>query len=384
MKIVEYILLLGAIQGILLSVLLFTKKINHTANVVLGIAMLALSLDVFHSAYIIFGYYQDFPHFIGITYAFPFLYGPIFYIYARLISTGENSFNPKFYLHFIPFTLVVIYGLIFVYFKSVDFKYLLIDSESVAPVPGLQIITYLKPVHGIIYVFLTIQVVRSYNSKIRNSYSNIERINLNWLKHLTIGLIVIWSIVVLSYFANILSERTLKLDHWIYMAASILIYSIGYLSLKQPQLFNPAIPKSKIEPEIVSKVKTGEETSYQKSGLNETDAQNYLQRLQDLMDDDKPYLNSDLTLRELAEKLTMSTHNLSEILNTRLNQNFYDFINHYRVEEVKRRLADNESRNFSLIAIAFDSGFNSKSSFNTIFKKQTGTTPSQYRTQLSS
>ena len=100
------------------------------------------------------------------------------------------------------------------------------------------------------------------------------------------------------------------------------------------------------------------------------------------METDKPYLNSELTLRELAGKLSMSTHNLSEILNTRLNQNFYDFINRYRVEEVKRRLAENESEKYNLIAIAFDSGFNSKSAFNTIFKKQTGTTPSQYRKQL--
>ena len=100
------------------------------------------------------------------------------------------------------------------------------------------------------------------------------------------------------------------------------------------------------------------------------------------METDKLYLNSDLTLRELAEKLSISPHNLSEILNTRLNQSFYDFINRYRVEEVKRRLADNDSDKYSLIAIAFDSGFNSKSSFNTIFKKQTGSTPSQYRNQI--
>lgn len=94
------------------------KKINHTANVVLAVAMLALSIDIFNSAYIIFGYYRGFPHFIGVSYAFPFLYGPIFYLYVKLISSGDNFFKAKYYLHFIPFILVVIYGLLFVYLKS--------------------------------------------------------------------------------------------------------------------------------------------------------------------------------------------------------------------------------------------------------------------------
>lgn len=363
--------------------LLFTKKINHTANVVLAIAMLALSLDVFHSAYLIFKYYEDFPHFAGATYAFPFLYGPIFYLYARLISSDNNTFNPKYYLHFIPFILVVIYGFVFVYLKSSEFKFALIRNELETPVPGLRLISYLKPVHGIIYVFLTIQVVRVYNNKIRNSFSNIERINLNWLRHLTIGLSIVWSIVVISFIVNAFSARDVKMDYLIYMGASILIYSIGYLSLRQPQIFDPMMQKSEPEPEEKSGIKTGESTSYQKSGLAEAEAQNYLKNLLQMMETDKPYLNSDLTLRDLAGKLSMSTHNLSEILNTRLNQNFYDFINRYRIEEVKRRLAEGESEKYNLIAIAFDSGFNSKSAFNTIFKKQTGTTPSQYRKQLS-
>lgn len=371
-------MLLGATQGVLLSILLFTKKINHTANVVLAVSMLALSIDVFHSAYILFEYYKEFPQFAGFTYAFPFLYGPIFYLYARLISEGNNSFNSKYYIHFIPFILVTIYGILFVYLKSSEFKLLLIRNELEEPLPGLQILDYLKPVHGIIYVFLTVYVVRVYNNKIRKSYSNIESINLNWLRHLTIGLSIIWGIVAITYVVDAISEKDIQMDHVIYIAASVLIYSIGYLSLRQPQIFDRVTHKSEAKPSI----KNGEAASYQKSGLTDAEAQNHLKNLLEMMEADKPYLNSDLTLRELAGKLSMSTHNLSEILNTRINQNFYDFINRYRVEEVKRRLAENESKKFNLIAIAFDSGFNSKSSFNTIFKKQTGATPSEYRKQL--
>jgi AraC-like DNA-binding protein len=245
--------------------------------------------------------------------------------------------------------------------------------------PGLQVIDYLKPVHGMIYVFLTIQIVKVYDDKIKNSYSSIERINLNWLKHLTIGLSIVWGIVVISYIINAVSPKGIEMDQMIYMSASILIYSIGYLSLRQPQIFEKVIQKQDSEPEPGLSAKIAEAASYRKSGLTDEEAQNHLKNLLSVMESDKPYLKSDLTLRELAEKLSMSAHNLSEILNTRLNQNFYDFINRYRVEEVKRKLADTESGKYSLLAIAFDSGFNSKSAFNTIFKKQTGVTPSQYR-----
>ncbi|MEJ2615337.1 MAG: helix-turn-helix domain-containing protein [Ignavibacteriaceae bacterium] len=275
----------------------------------------------------------------------------------------------------------MIYGFIFVYLQNSEFKFALIRNEI--EVPGLKLIGFLKPIHGMIYVFFTIQVVRVYNNKIRNSYSNIERINLNWLRHLAIGLSVVWGIVVITYVVNALSEKNIQMDYLIYLAASVLIYSIGYFSLRQPQIFQRAVMEPEIEPAPAAEVKTAEETSYRKSGLTDKEAENHLKNLLSVMETDKPYLNSELTLGELAGKLSISTHNLSEILNTRVKQNFYDFINRYRVEEVKRRLADKESEMYNLIAIAFDSGFNSKSAFNTIFKKQTGTTPSQYRRQFS-
>lgn len=344
--------------------------------------MLALSADVFNSAYVIFGYYKSFPHFAGITYAFPFLYGPIFFIYAKLLSSKPDKFEIKSLLHFIPFLLVVLYGFLFVYLKSSEFKISLFGGGSENVLPGLGLISYLKPVHGMLYVFLTINVVKIYNEKIRNSYSNIERINLNWLRYLTTGLSIVWGIVVISYIINEISANFIEMDFLIYTSASILIYSIGYFSLRQPQIFE-RIQKPNSEVLTGSVVKPVEAASYQKSGLTESDAQFYLKNLLMLMDAEKPYLNSELTIRELADKLSLSTHNLSEILNTRLNQKFYDFINRYRVEEVKRRLSVNNSQKYSLISIAFDSGFNSKSTFNIMFKKFTGMTPSDYRNRLS-
>jgi AraC-like DNA-binding protein len=100
------------------------------------------------------------------------------------------------------------------------------------------------------------------------------------------------------------------------------------------------------------------------------------------MEEEKPYLNPNLTLNDLSNKLGISNHNLSEILNTHLKQNFFDFVNQYRVEEVKKYLADEGNDHLTLLSIAFDAGFNSKSGFNAIFKKYIHVTPSEYRQRM--
>jgi len=98
-----------------------------------------------------------------------------------------------------------------------------------------------------------------------------------------------------------------------------------------------------------------------------------------LMENEKPYVDSGLTLTQLAGRLNISPHNLSEVINTQLQQTFFDFINHYRVEQVKTDLADSQKQHYTFLALALEAGFNSKSSFNAIFKKHTGMTPSEYQ-----
>jgi AraC-like DNA-binding protein len=124
---------------------------------------------------------------------------------------------------------------------------------------------------------------------------------------------------------------------------------------------------------------TDEGTVYEKSGLTDAQAEAYQKQLLRLMDEKKPYRNGYLTLQELADELSISAHNLSQVINTRLGKNFYDFVNEYRVEEVKRRLLDPKYQNLKILAIGLDAGFNTKSTFNAFFKKRTGVTPSRYR-----
>ncbi len=121
---------------------------------------------------------------------------------------------------------------------------------------------------------------------------------------------------------------------------------------------------------------------YAGSRLTESEGKQYAEKLSDYMKSSKPYLNPELTLSQLAGELGISGHILSQVVNEKFGLNFFDFINSYRVEEFKERASDPRYTNFSLLGIALDSGFNSKSAFNRIFKQKTGITPSQFRKTL--
>jgi AraC-like DNA-binding protein len=370
---VSTLFLLAAIQGILLSAVLFTRKRNHVGNILLACATLALSVELIFALYYSKGWYREFPHLMGISYPFPFLYGPIFYLYARLVSKQADRLRPIDLLHLAP--LVIAYLVSAPYYgMSGPEKIRFVESIlHQSPPQIISIIGSFVPIQGIIYTVLVIRVVAQYDRRIKDSFSNVDRINLHWLKYLSVGLIVIWSFVGLQFFIRFFTPVTVKYNFILYVLTSAFIYLIGYTALKQPEIFAGHFigPGEGDDPE-----------KYQKSGLNEEGAEALKQSLLEYMRADKPYLNDELTLQKLAAHLSCSQHHLSEVINSRLKQSYYDFVNGYRVEEFKSRVADPANDRFNLLTVAFDSGFKSKGTFNAIFKKSTGMTPSEYKSKL--
>jgi AraC-like DNA-binding protein len=369
------IYLLAALQGVLLSVFLFTKKQNQAANLVLAIATIALSIELATVVYYNNGWYKLYPHLMGFSYPFPALYGPLFFLYARLISKKAKRLHAVDLLHFTPVLAVYcITAPVLLYSGEEKIRFLNNMFLNIHD-PIFTIFDTFIPVQGIIYTILTVITVAEYNRSIKDSYSNIDMINLNWLKYLTLGMIIIWSIVAAITVMSALMPHQAWIGALLNIPLSILIYSIGYMGLKQPEIF---LDPSSIPLSNESAVK------YERSGLNDESAEEIRRRLLDLMISDKPFLRHDLTLQKLAERLKTSNHNLSEVINTRMHQSYYDFINQYRVEEFKNRLTDPENERYNLLSIAFDSGFQSKGTFNSIFKKFTGMTPSEYKTKINS
>jgi AraC-like DNA-binding protein len=375
-EVFETLFLLAAAQGFLLSIVLFSRKENHTANRILAIAALCLSIDLLYAVYYSKEWYKLIPHLMGISYPFPFLYGPLFYFYAKFVSKQTDRFRRIDWLHFLP--VMIVYVLVSpIYFYSGESKIEFLNNmmHSIHQ-PIFSVFEGIIPVQGLFYTFLTILVVKEYDKNIKNAFSNTDLISLNWLKYVTIGMIVIWSIVALSFALRAALQMNTGINAMVQISISILIYFIGYKGLQQPEIF--------LNPSALSDDTPSQPEKYRRSGLSDDIAEEIKQKLKTVMISEKLYLDNDLTLQKLADRMNISSHNLSEVINSKLNFSYYDFVNSHRVEEFKRRVGDPANDPYNLLSIAFDSGFKSKGTFNSIFKKFTGMTPSEYKARLNS
>jgi AraC-like DNA-binding protein len=377
-------LLLGVAQGLFLCLLLLTRRENAAANRILAGTMAAFAIFLAESVLYVDGHFHDFPHLIGVSQPVIFIFGPAIYLYARTISGGGENPGRRDLLHFAPAILVVLYFIPF-YLKPGPEKIAFVESLMRDGAPtDLDIIERLKLLHGAAYTLATFGVLRRYRRRLEDSFSNLDKINLGWLRNVLLGAMVVWVVAIVNSGLSLVGFKMLDSGlGFAPLALVVFVYVIGILGLRQPEVFWPPTPAETPVEAAEIPATPADETKYAKSGLDPAKAAEIEKNLLALMEEHGPQEDSDLTLQELADRLDVSPHNLSEVINRHLGTSFHDFVNGYRVEEAKRRLLDPALAHQTVLAVALESGFRSKSTFNKIFKRFTGVTPSRFRTENS-
>ena len=374
----KYFFLIAAFNAFFFTILLFQKKPKalHDKILIFWLAFLGLYTGVYGlSSNELF---IRFPLLSASFISLLLLHGPFLYFYIFALVVNPNKFRTEDLLHFTPFLLFNLYLIIVSFLPMVSERISLshVANEHESPLL-FQMFLMLVVLSGPVYFVLSIRLFKSLDIQIFNNFSSAENINPDWLRKLVYIFGSVWTLLMVVA----TTYHVFHLFSWIFctdgisLSLSIFIILIGYYGLKQKELFS--------YPEKESLVLEQKQEKYSGSRLKESEARLYLEKLNNYMATEKPYLKPDLNLPQLAKEVNIPSHYLSQVINENIGQNFFDFINRQRVEDVKYKISDPRYTNFSILGIAFESGFNSKSAFNRVFKNITGLTPSEYKKSCS-
>ena len=248
----------------------------------------------------------------------------------------------------------------------------------------VALIQMMRAVHLLTYVVLSLILIRKFGRYLRDNYSDIDQINLDkaaLLLRFFVGITVFQIVVYLvSIFVHLNFVVT---NNIVGFMAAVVIYALAYsLWNRNVHVTFPAEQSDlRPQPGIPSIEAFTEERSRNTYYLSDEQCAALAEKLEQLFRREQVFLESELSLAQLSDRLGIPAYQTSELINRKYREPFFDFINRKRIEEVKRRLGDAAYEHYSILGIAMDCGFNSKSSFNAAFKKFTGSTPSQFRQQ---
>ncbi|MBW0178394.1 AraC family transcriptional regulator [Sediminibacterium sp.] len=374
--------------NLFLLLILVTKKGKNLADNILAIWLFAIAVHTILYVINLQPANIDNIHWImSVGSCFPLLHGPFLYLYTAASTNLLPSNKKKWWLHFLPALITVIY-LMPIYLLSAEEKMEIYLNKGKGYETANTILLSTIHLSGLVYVIWSFILLRKHKKNIGEQFSYEERINLNWLRYLIYGLLVIWIIIIVF-----------KKNSIIFGAGVVFVTLLGFLGIRQVGIFGkkqvflagdiepktPPFAKKEIaEPAPEEETATNlQKKKYANSGLTPEMAEDLHNRLKQVMAEEKSYTEPELSLVTLAARLNVHSNYLSQVINERENKNFFDYINTLRVEEFKKLISLPANSQFTIMSIAYECGFNSKSSFNKNFKKVTGQSPSEYMSQLS-
>jgi AraC-like DNA-binding protein len=307
-------------------------------------------------------------HLLDKKLAYPLCLGPFLWLYVKSVTGDIQKLKWSYLLHFLPFILATFFQIFFQ-------KPPLSQLETVDRTFG-KLIWLINIASLFCYSSVVLWRLQKHSKEVLNRFSSLTtQITLRWLTWLTLGFMIAYMLPLFARFASL----PIRLQSHGY-AFTGFIFILSFFGLKQTQIF--AVPQKK---KIINEAEKSEQEiqpkkeKYERSGLTQERALQFLERLEAYTQKEKPYLDANLTVDKLAAQAHISRHYLTQILSEQLNKNFYLYINEYRINQVKQLLQTPEHKNMTLLDIAYECGFNSKSTFNAIFKKITNMTPTQYK-----
>lgn len=367
----QYLFLTGIILSAFHSFVLFSKNDKRLSDYVLALWFCFSGISLFSFFLVYSDKHLIYPSLTVLGMPFPLLIGPLLLLYTKY-QTTTNSFKKSDLLHVFPFAIVFFF-FVNIYFLPFESRSEILRSGG----RGYEMQGFIKLlaiyISGMVYIPWSAKKLLDYKKNINNQFSNTERINFNWLLYLIIGMAIVWIIILF-----------VQDDRFIFGAVSLFIIWMSYFGTKQVQIFRAnSFPSEEEEEEPHSDIceennRDAETPRYSKSSLNVENILEIHAALIKVLNEKQPYLNPELKLTDLAVLLGVHPNHLSQVINSQCGKSFYDLINERRIQEFIFRLKQKESKQYTLVALAFDCGFNSKASFNRNFKKYTQLTPSDY------
>lgn len=397
---------LGTGLAVFLFFILASKRRRSLPDVILMIWLLVIAFNLFDYYLKISSQQLDFPFLLAVFTPLPLLHGPLLFLYTASLTNQLRRRFSAIAIHFLPFLVAY----------AVFFRFLMLPVAKKVEVYQLggkgwemESLTVIILIHisGVVYVIWSLLLLRRHRKNILQQFSAIENITLNWLTRLILGMLLIW---VFVFWGN---------DDLIYGSVVVFIFFIGFYGIRQGGIFTESLQPGSTRSESAnasalfadkaitqedpedSDVNTPQESfppaglpetehhetlvpdqapkkKYQKSGLTTNAAKEIHQKLTELVTVEKIYREPELNLIQLAQMLQVAPNTLSQVINSIEQKTFYDYINDWRIAEFKKMATVPSNRKYTILALALECGFNSKTTFNRVFKKATGLSPTEY------
>lgn len=362
--------MIGFFMSVFLLVLLLGKKNKPQADKILFSMIIVYALTIGGPFIEIYNRNNNFPHphLMNNAWLFLLLHGPLLWVYVKKLTVKNFKIKSIHLLQLLPFTVFLVLHFSNFLFLPAAEKISLIKDESFTSTVFFKIRGASIGIFTIGYNIWALNLLRKHRINIKNQFSNLERINLSWLKTLVIASLIVFTVNVLLFNINnyIHFAGYYQLAQIAYGFSTLYVLYIGYFGIGQGTIF------------AYSQEVRNDSVNVENSGFAEI-----RYRLTGLMENKQPYLDPEITLAKLSNLMLIKPELLSEVLNSSIQHNFFDFINKYRIEDFKIKCINKDYQYLSIMGIAYECGFNSKAAFYRAFNKFEGISPTAYIAKVS-